>query len=120
MSTPGRGYTPEPPSRRGMGCAIFLLLLANLQLLLFTAPVVGVLVGWKQVEPRLQEAVNQEKARLEGEFKELMQKERAKTEEDLKEIVRQERLKIEQTIQRELNRAPRERGANPLPSPRPR
>lgn len=108
MSIQGSRYAPvAPPPQRGLGCAIFLLILANLQLLMITIPIVGLFLYRGKIESSVSAFVNKEKAPLEGEIKKLLQAEREKMQDDIKEIVRKERQRIEETFQRELDRSPR-------------
>jgi len=53
---------PAPP--QSTGCIIGLLVLINLQLLVFTVPAVGLFLSWNRLESRLEAVLTKEKLQL--------------------------------------------------------
>ena len=112
--------TPPAPSR-STGCIIGLLVLTNLQLLVFTVPAVGLVLAWNRLESRLEAMVTKEKLQLEEEITRRVQSERAKMQRDLTEVIQRERAKMETTVQELLDRDPQapakgKRGREPVGS----
>jgi hypothetical protein len=83
-----------------------LLLLTNLQLLVFTLPAIGLVLAWNRLESRLEAVVTKEKLQLEDDLTRRVQNERAKMQQDLTEVIQRERAKMETTVQELLDKAP--------------
>jgi hypothetical protein len=99
-----------PASTRSTGCIIGLLILINLQLLVFTVPAVGLFLTWNRLENRVEALVARQKLQLEEDLTRRVQSERAKMQRELTEVIQQERAKMERKVQELLDREPGKRG----------
>ena len=96
----------RPASPRSARCIIGLLVLINLQLLVFTVPAVGLLLTWNRLESRVEALVAKEKRQLEEDLARRVQGERAKMQRDLTDVIQRERAKMERKVQELLDREP--------------
>jgi hypothetical protein len=86
-----------------------LLILLNLQLLVFTVPAVVLILSWNRLESRVEALVAREKLQLEEELTRRVESERAKMQRDLTDVIQRERAKTEATVQELLDRDPQTR-----------
>jgi hypothetical protein len=94
-----------PPSPRYTGCIVVLLILINLQLLVFTMPAIGLLLFWNRVESQVEARVSREKLHIEEEISRRIQQEREKIQRDFTELIQRERARMEATVQEMLDKA---------------
>lgn len=95
-----------PVAPRSAGCIIGLLVLINLQLLVFTVPAVALILTWNRWQGRVEALVAKEKLQLEEDLARRVQGERAKMQRDLTEVIQRERAKMERKVQELLDRQP--------------
>jgi hypothetical protein len=81
-------------------------MLANLQLLVFTVPAIGLALAWNRLESRFEALLAKEKRQLEDELTRRVQSERAKMQQDLTEVIQRERARMEATVQDLLDKEP--------------
>jgi hypothetical protein len=98
----------EPVGQRARaghtGWVVFLLVLLNLQILVFTVPAVCVFFAWNKVQAVLEEEVRKGSLKIQDEVTAKVHEERARIHQDLTEVIRAERAQMEAAVQEMLEK----------------